>query len=139
MKNYDDILDFCYTGVEHHARMPRESRAAQFAPFAAMVGHDAAIAEVERLTEKRILLDEEAIRELDERLRYLDALIDSTPEVSITYFKPDERKSGGAYLTARGHLSRICKDTKTVFLSSGITVPIEEIVEVNSTLFDMIE
>ena len=139
MKNYDDILDFCYTGAEHHARMPREARAAQFAPFAAMVGHDAAIAEVERLTEKRILLDEEAVRELDERLRCLDAIIESNPEVSITYFKPDERKSGGAYITATGYLSRICKDTKTVILSSGVNVPIEEIVDVSSPLFDRIE
>ena len=136
MKRYDDILDFRYTGSEHHPRMPREARAAQFAPFAAMVGHDAAIAEVERLTENRILLDDEAIRELDERLRCLDAIKESRPEISITYFKPDERKSGGAYLTVTGSLSRICKDTKTVFLSSGVSVPIEEIVEVSSTLFN---
>ena len=139
MKNYDDILNFRYTGSEYHARMPREARAAQFAPFAAMVGHDEVIAEVRRLTDKRIELDEEAIRELDERLRYLDSIRESSPEVSITYFKPDERKAGGAYLTVSGSLSMISKDTKTVILSSGVSVPIEEIVDVSSPLFDRIE
>ena len=138
MKNYDDILDFRYTGSEHHARMPREARAAQFAPFAAMVGHDAAIAEVERVTEKRVSLDEEAIRELDGKLQYLNSVIESSPEVSITYFKPDTRKEGGAYLTVTGSLTRIEIDKRGVLLSSGITIPIDEIVDINSTLFDKI-
>ena len=136
MNNYDDILDFRYTGSEHHARMPREARAAQFAPFAAMVGHDAAIAEVGRLTEKRVLLDEEAIRKLDEKLQYLNSLIDTRPEVSITYFKPDKRKSGGAYLTAVGGVLKISEDTKEVYLSSGVTIPIEDITDIHSPLFD---
>ena len=130
MKNYDDILYTEYKGAERHARMPREARAAQFAPFAAMVGHDAAIAEVRRLTEQRILLDEEAIRELDEKLRRLGSVIDTHPEASLTYFKPDERKSGGAYLTATGNILKICADTRTVYLSSGAAVPIEEIRDV---------
>ena len=136
MNNYDDILDFRYTGSEHHARMPREARAAQFAPFAAMVGHDAAIAEVGRLTEKRVLLDEEAIRKLDEKLQYLNSLIDTRPEVSITYFKPDKRKSGGAYITASGSLIKIDTNEKTVHLCSGVSIPIDEITEIGSPLFD---
>ena len=136
MNNYDDIIDFCYTGAERHARMPRESRAAQFAPFAAMVGHDAAIAEVERLTEKRVSLDEEAIRELDGKLQYLNSVIESQPEVSLTYFKPDPRKEGGAYLTVTGVIERIDTHEKVLLLSSGITIPIDEIVDINSTLFD---
>ena len=135
MNNYDDILDFCYTGAEHHARMPREARAAQFAPFAAMVGHDAAIAEVGRLTEKRVELDEEAIRKLDEKLQYLNSLIDTRPDVSITYFKPDKRKLGGAYITASGTLIKIDTDKKEVHLSSGVSVPIDEIAEIGSHLF----
>ena len=136
MKNYDDILDFRYTGAERHARMPREARAAQFAPFAAMVGHDAAIAEVERLTEKRITLDEEAIRELDERLQLLGSIIESKPEASITYFKPDSRKEGGAYITANGTLEGIDLDKRVVLLSSGVTIPIDEITEINAAVFN---
>ena len=116
--------------------MPREARAAQFAPFAAMVGHDAAIAEVGRLTEKRVLLDEEAIRKLDEKLQYLNSLIDARPEVSITYFKPDKRKSGGAYITASGALIKIDANKKEVYLSSDVSIPIDEIVEIGSHLFD---
>ena len=136
MNKYDDILDFRYTGSEHHARMPRESRAAQFAPFAAMVGHDAAIAEVERLTEKRATLDEEAIRDLDERLQYLSSVTESCPEISVTYFKPDSRKDGGAYLAASGTLLRIDLDKRTVILSSGVIIPIDEITAIDSPLFD---
>ena len=136
MNNYDDIIDFRYTGAERHARMPQISRAAQFAPFAAMVGHDAAIAEVERLTDKRIQLDEEAIRELDERLQLLKSIIMTGPKVTITYFKPDTRKEGGAYITASGSLSKIDLDKRCVFLSSGIVIPIDEIMDINAPLFD---
>ena len=129
MKNYDDILNFRYTGSEYHARMPREARAAQFAPFAAMVGHDEVIAEVRRLTDKRIELDEEAIRELDERLRYLDSIRESSPEVSITYFKPDERKSGGAYIDISGEPAHIDEIKREIVLVGGQKICIDDILD----------
>lgn len=136
MKDYSDIIDLPRKTSEHHARMPRESRAAQFAPFAAMVGHDAAIAEVGRLTERRRTLDEEAIRELDEKLRFLENFIRERPSASITYFKPDTKKEGGAYITVTGEVVSISPHGGTVTMSSGVTLPIDEISEITSPLFD---
>lgn len=136
MENYDDII-----GLEHHTsrvhpRMPREARAAQFAPFAAMVGHDAAIAEVERLTEGKITLDDEAIAALDERLKILMHTRELAPDVMITYFKPDERKEGGAYLTVSGRFETIDEYERTIKLSGGIRLPISDVVKIESPIFD---
>ena len=135
MRDYSDIIDLPHHTSSHHARMPRASRAAQFAPFAAMVGHDAAIAEVERLTEKRVLLDEAAIAELDEKLRYLSYICAERPEITVVYFKPDDRKSGGAYIRACGAFVGIDVNKKELLISDGIRVPIDEIREISSDAF----
>lgn len=87
--------------------MSRQQRAAQFSPFAALVGYDAAIEETARLTDDQIMLDADRIAELDATLQSLQAEISSRPEVTVTYFCPDERKSGGAYRVKTGRLKRI--------------------------------
>lgn len=135
MRDYSDIIALPHHTSSHHARMPRESRAAQFAPFAAMVGHDAAIAEVERLTERRIELDEAAIAELDEKLRYLSYISAERPEITVIYFKPDERKAGGAYITVSGAFDGIDENERELLMSDGIKVPIGEIREIQSNVF----
>lgn len=135
MKNYDDIITLPHHTSSHHARMPRSARAAQFAPFAVMVGHDSAIAEAERLTEKKIELDENAIAELDEKLRYLSFFSGEAPEVTVTYFKPDERKSGGAYISAVSRFLTVDENERTLILLGGIKIPIEDIRKIESDLF----
>ena len=135
MKNYDDIIDLPHHTSSHHARMPQKSRAAQFAPFAAMVGHDSAIAEVERLTEKKVELDENAIEELDEKLRYLSFFSSEAPELTVTYFKPDERKSGGAYISAKGKFLALDENDKILILSDGLKIKINDIRDIESDLF----
>ena len=99
---YDEIR-----GLPHHVsktrpQMPMSDRAAQFAPFAALTGYDSAIKETGRLTDERIELDEGALTALNMRYQLLMDALDEEPEVEITYFKPDERKAGGAYVTATG-------------------------------------
>ena len=99
---YDEIM-----GLPHHVsktrpQMPMSDRAAQFAPFAALTGYDSAIKETGRLTDERIELDEGALTALNMRYQLLMDALDEEPEVEITYFKPDERKAGGAYVTATG-------------------------------------
>lgn len=114
---YDDILHLPHPEPQNHPRMSRQQRAAQFSPFAALVGYDAAIEETARLTDDQIMLDADRIAELDATLQSLQAEIGSQPEVTVTYFCPDERKSGGAYRVKTGRLKRI--DTvagKLIFL-----------------------
>ena len=57
-EKYRDMIDLPYPGESKHTRMPVRDRAAQFAPFAALTGFGAVLKETERITEKRIELDE---------------------------------------------------------------------------------
>lgn len=66
----------------------------QFAPFAALTGHEAAIRETARLTDEKITLDENAKALLNEKLRMVKELQETQPAISVTYFQPDGKKSG---------------------------------------------
>lgn len=99
---YDEIM-----GRPHHVsktrpQMPMSDRAAQFAPFAALTGYDSAIKETGRLTDEKIELDEEALTALDMKYQLLMDAFDDAPEVTITFFQPDERKAGGKYASQVG-------------------------------------
>ncbi len=101
MKNnsYDDIINLPHPVSKNHPQMPLRDRAAQFAPFAALTGHDAAIKETARLTDERLELSEEAIAQLNERINIIRNNIGIEQKVSITYFIPDAKKAGGSYVT----------------------------------------
>jgi hypothetical protein len=104
-------------------------RAAQFAPFAALVGYDDAVAETARLTEARPELDEQEQRELNARLCELADLIQDHPEVRIRYFVPDERKSGGSIVEISGTVKKLVAADGTIVLTDGTVIPISDIVE----------
>lgn len=127
---YDDII-----GLPHHQSVGRphmslHDRAAQFAPFAALSGHEEAIEETARLTEEKILLDETAIQAVNEKLYELSQHLQENPAVSITYFKPDKQKKGGAYLTDIGTIKKIDEREKMVIMDSGVKIPMEHIVRI---------
>ena len=127
MGAYDDIINLPHPTSVRHPRMPMSDRAAIFSPFAALVGHGAAIEETVRLTDHKIELTEDEKAVLDERLR---RLLDTGGEASFTYFLPDERKSGGAYITASGVLKKIDPLEQCAVLMDGKTIPIEDIIEI---------
>lgn len=104
-------------------------RAAQFAPFAALVGYDDAVAETARLTEARPELDEQEQRELNARLCELADHIQEHPEVRVRYFVPDERKSGGAIVEICGTVKKLVPADNTLVLTDGTIIPISDIVE----------
>lgn len=104
---YDDILHLPHPTSAKHPRMPISERAAMFSPFAALSGHGAAIQETARLTEQRMELDEDAKAYLDRRQVALLEHISEQPEITITWFHPDQRKDGGAYLTPIGQLKKL--------------------------------
>ena len=101
---YDDIIDLPYPlpGLPTRPRMSIQDRAAQFAPFAALSGHGAAIRETARLTDQRIELEEDQLVVLNEQLQKIMDRVGEHPEVSVLYFKPDGKKDGGAYVTVTG-------------------------------------
>ncbi len=104
---YEDILYLPHPVSEKRVRMPQIDRAAQFSPFAALTGYDAAVAETARLTCSRVELDEDARIELNEALWVLIRRLQDGPRAAITHFVPDERKAGGSYVVTEGGVRRI--------------------------------
>ena len=124
---YDDIIDLPHPTSSKHPHMPMSDRAAQFSPFAALVGHGAAIKEATRLTGRKIELTEEEKSVLDERLRLLD---ETGGQAAFTWFLPDKKKEGGAYVTATGTVKKIDPLEVRVILTDGTAIPIEDILEI---------
>ena len=129
---YADIIDLPHHVSTRHPQMPMEKRAAQFSPFAAMVGHDAAIRETARLTEEQLDLSEDEKAVIDGKLQMIQAHIKEQPEVTVTYFQPDEKKSGGAYVTITGSARRIDEVERILNLADGTVIPLMDIVAVQS-------
>lgn len=127
---YDDILYLPHPVSARHPQMPLADRAAQFSPFAALTGHEAAIRETARLTKERVELDESRKEILDERLQMIRENLSEKPEVTFTYFQPDERKSGGAYLTVTGRVKKMDGYERRILLEDGTVVPLEELIDI---------
>ena len=132
---YDDIINLPHPTSQRHPRMPIRDRAAIFSPFAALGGHGAAIAETARLTERQIELDEDAWAELDRRQAILLEHIDEQPEITITWFQPDEKKDGGAYLTTTGRLKKFRELERILLLTDGTEIPLQDVVSLESDIF----
>ena len=132
---YNDILYLPRPTSAKHPRMPISDRAAIFSPFAALTGHGDAIRETARLTELKMELDEDAKADLDRRQAILLEHIGEQPEVTITWFCPDEKKSGGAYVVTVGRLKRVDDTAGTIRLADGMTIALDEIVDLQSDLF----
>lgn len=125
---YDDIIDLPHPVSQRHPQMPLADRAAQFSPFAALTGLDAALQETARLTDQRITLDEYEQAELDKTLQALREAAPQHPAVEITYFQPDARKTGGQYVTSVGHVKRIAEYEQQLILTEGTSIPLTEII-----------
>ena len=124
---YDDIINLPHHQSTERAHMSLHDRAAQFAPFAALTGHEEAIEETARVTEEKTMLDESTIAKINEILFDIAHHLSAKQPVSITYFVPDKQKSGGAYLTDVGTIKKIDEFEKTVLMDSGMLIPMGEI------------
>ena len=129
-RNYDDIINLPHPKPQTHPRMSIRDRAAQFSPFAALTGHSAAIAETGRLTDSRAILDEYEMARVDDALQKLQELLPQKPAASITYFVPDERKTGGAYQAISGTVKQIDAANGVLLLTDRRTIPIADIFDV---------
>lgn len=132
---YDDIIGLPHPTSARHPRMPISDRAAIFSPFAALSGHSAALAETARLTDQKIELDEDTKAELDRKQAILREYLTKQPEITITWFQPDEKKDGGAYVTVTGRLRKIDEAERALVLLDGTRVPLEDVVGIGSDYF----
>ena len=125
---YDDIINLPHPTSAKHPRMPLSDRAAQFAPFAALSGHSAALVETARLTEERPEMSEEQKAAINDALMELLSRIRERPEAEIVYFRPDAHKAGGECVTKRGNVRRIDEANREMLFTDGEKVQLESIV-----------
>ena len=119
---YDDIIGLPRPGSDRHLPMPLADRAAQFAPFAALVGYEDAVREEERRTEEFVFLEEDEKAVLDAALRDIRSRLRERPEVTVTYFEKDMFKSGGTYLRKTGVVRNLDDVEKAILFEDGTLV-----------------
>ena len=139
MKGYEDIINLPHHISPTRQQMPMSDRAAQFSPFAALTGYDAAIKETGRLTDERIELDEEALTALDMKYQLLIDAFDDAPEVTITYFQPDERKAGGKYVSATGAVKKVDDFERRITMQNGTKIPMDDVLSIDGKMFSSLE
>ena len=128
-EDYSDIINLPHHVSHNHPQMPMMARAAQFAPFAALTGYDAVIHETARLTEGQVELEEYDNERLNRKYAELMTILDSHPEITVSYFKPDEHKAGGAYVTVTGQLKKIDTYEQLMVMEDGTAIPIGNIMD----------
>lgn len=136
---YDDIIDLPHHVSARHPRMSGEERAAQFSPFAALTGHGEAVRETERITDPFAEQCEDQKELLNRKLLCLKEREREAPEIEAAYYKPDERKSGGAYVTVRGRLKKIDIQGERLLFADGTAVPFERLWSVDGDVFLQME
>ena len=136
---YGDIINLPHHVSIKRPRMTVIDRAAQFSPFAALTGYDAAIKETARLTDERLELDDYSANALSDRLQIIAERIAEQPEIAITYFQPDIRKSGGSYVTATSAVKKYDEHKRIVIMADGTTIPIDEIVGIEGAIFETLD
>lgn len=133
--NYEDIIHLPHHVSERHPQMPLSARAAQFSPFAALTGHEDAIRETGRLTEDFREPDEDRRELLDNKIRLLQENLSEHPEVEVTYFQPDSKKSGGAYITVRGRVKKIDASSCRMVFTDQTDLALDNICSIEGELF----
>ena len=128
-ERYADIIHLPHPVSRRHPQMSMADRAAQFSPFAALNGHEEAIAETARITEQRPILD-------DMEKERLSALLQAAAEhpcrpLRIVYFKPDTRKSGGACIEIHGRIQKLQPIERQIIMESGTRLPVDDILEIS--------
>lgn len=132
---YGDIINLPHPESRKHKRMSMRDRAAQFSPFAALTGHDAAIKETARLTDDFVDLDEAMKRNLDEKLVLILEKLNENPNVTITYFLKDQRKNGGSYEVAEGWIRKVDFYERVIVMGDHSRILLDCIVDIDSDVF----
>ena len=138
-EKYKDIIDLPHHQSKTRQRMSMIDRAAQFSPFAALTGHNAAIIETARLTDRQIELDEGTKSIINEKIQMISDYLAEKPTVTITHFEPDIKKDGGAYLNTTGTVKRIDDFKREIILTDGTIISIERISDIEGELFKGLE
>ena len=130
MRNYDDIINLSRPQYHDLPPMSIHDRAAQFSPFAALVGYDAAVEETARLTDSRREMEEDEINELNRQLSELSERLSERPRIRVTYFIRDKKKEGGRYASKIGNARTIDQAENRIIFTDGESVPVKDMYSV---------
>lgn len=130
MRNYDDIINLSRPQYHDLPPMSIHDRAAQFSPFAALVGYDAAVEETARLTDSRREMEEDEINELNRQLSELNERLSDRPKIRVTYFIRDKKKEGGRYASKIGNARTIDQAENRIIFTDGESVPVKDMYSV---------
>ena len=139
LHKYDDMIGLGHHISRTHPPMARIKRAAQFAPFDALTGFGAAIKEAGRETEEKKELSEDMKDMLDAKLAVIEQHIKEQPEISVTYFQPDEKKTGGRYTTVSGNVKKLDSIESVIHMTDGTKIPIGDVRMIEGYLFRAFE
>ncbi len=137
--SYDDIINMPHHVSSVHMQMPRRDRAAQFASFAALTGYDDEIKETARLTDSKPELDDDAKSDLNSKHKLIREHIGLRPALTVTFFIPDEKKSGGSLFTMSASIKSINEYDRTLIFENGVSVHMDDIVSIDGELFEKIK
>lgn len=129
-ERYEKIINCPHYRSRTRPQMPNRQRAAQFAPFAALTGYEAVLAETARQTEVQICLTEEKIAQINRRLNRLKENLAARPSVEITFFRPDGRKEGGSFRIIHGKVLKIDEFYEKIRLESGEDIDFSNIIDI---------
>ena len=138
-KKYADIIDLPHHQSDTRPKMSNFDRAAQFSPFAALTGHADSIKETARLTDEYSEPSEEMKAIMNEKILFLMEQLENQPEITITFFKPDEKKQGGAYITITGVVKKIKTYERQIQMTTGDLIPIDMIFGIDGKIFSRID
>ena len=128
---YEDIIHLPHHVSPTRPQMSMSDRAAQFSPFAALTGYDAAIKETGRLTETRVELTDDELDGLNRKYMLLEESIRTGLGVELTYFLPDSRKDGGSYRSVRGSVKKIDASEREIYMMNGTVIPMDDVVNID--------
>ncbi len=126
-EKYGDIINMPYRKSTKRPQMSMYDRAAQFSSFAALTGHSEQIKETARLTDKKTELNEEQMADLNNKIAFICENIKTQPQITVTYFIPDEKKSGGLYVTEKVSVKKINMTEKTFTTTDGREILLENV------------
>lgn len=138
MNKYDSIINLPHHTSKVRKPMSMEDRAAQFAPFAALTGHDEAVRETARITSERIELSEDEARRLNARMDYALSLA-RPPELTVTHFVADTLKCGGRYVQTTGRIKKVDTYKGAVILQDGTAIALADIMSIDGAVFDIFD
>lgn len=133
---YDDIIHLPHHVSDRHPQMPMADRAAQFMPFRALTGYEDALTETARLTEDQAELDEDALGSLDARLRIVAEHLVDRPDITVTWFRPDGKKAGGAYVSVTGWVKKIDTYERVLIMHDSTKIPIDNILGLTGEILE---